>query len=392
MSNNVDDKWINVDPRTKKLSLRFRVRGFSSQFYISTGLKDTKRNREIVRTRRGAIATDISLGQFDPSLERYQFRATNQPISLSSQIKSQHDLKQLWDKFTDFKSSQVAKTTILGKYTSIKNIINKAPTHSIEKAAEIRDWLLANYSHHTAWETLKYFSSCCQWSVNSKLITVNPFSDIQIAKPKRNREKDDFLAFTLEQRDLIIQGFEEHPSYSHYAPLVKFLFFTGCRHGEAFALTWADVNDECNRISITKSCNLNAITKGTKNGKRRIFPCQQGSKLQQLLLSIRPEYAPKQQLIFTSKDGYPLRTHTLFRFWNKHRLSNGVKIGVVMELAQKGLIPYLHAYSTRHTFATWAIASGCSPDTVAYWIGDDIQTVLKYYCHPSISARECPDF
>jgi integrase len=63
-----------------------------------------------------------------------------------------------------------------------------------------------------------------------------------------------------------------------------------------------------------------------------------------------------------------------------------------MGLAQKGLIPYLHAYSTRHTFATWAIATGCTPDKVAYWIGDDVQTVLKYYCHPSVSATECPDF
>jgi hypothetical protein len=133
-----DDKWINVDPRTKKLSLRFRVRGFSGQFYISTGLKDTKRNREIVRTKRDAIKTDITLGRFDHTLNSYQFRATNQPTPQALKPKNyQHDLKELWEKYTDFKSAQIAETTILGKYAAIKNIINKAPTQSTEKAADI---------------------------------------------------------------------------------------------------------------------------------------------------------------------------------------------------------------------------------------------------------------
>ncbi|MEH2065695.1 MAG: hypothetical protein V7K50_26120 [Nostoc sp.] len=39
-----------------------------------------------------------------------------------------------------------------------------------------------------------------------------------------------------------------------------------------------------------------------------------------------------------------------------------------------------------------AIASGVSPDKVALWMGDDVITVLKYYCHPEAIAAECPDF
>ncbi|WP_242038916.1 hypothetical protein [Anabaena lutea] len=49
-------------------------------------------------------------------------------------------------------------------------------------------------------------------------------------------------------------------------------------------------------------------------------------------------------------------------------------------------------YSTRHTFATWAIASGITPDKVALWIGDEVATVLKHYCHPNVVEADCPDF
>ncbi|WP_234017092.1 hypothetical protein [Nostoc sp. 'Lobaria pulmonaria (5183) cyanobiont'] len=49
-------------------------------------------------------------------------------------------------------------------------------------------------------------------------------------------------------------------------------------------------------------------------------------------------------------------------------------------------------HSSRHTFATLAIASGVTADKVALWIGDDVTTVLKYYCHPETVLAECPDF
>ncbi|MDF5708946.1 MAG: hypothetical protein PUP90_15100 [Nostoc sp. S4] len=65
---------------------------------------------------------------------------------------------------------------------------------------------------------------------------------------------------------------------------------------------------------------------------------------------------------------------------------------MVTELADRSLVPYISPYSTQHTLATWAIASGVSPEKVAYWIGDNIQTVLTSYFHPEVTKAECPDF
>jgi integrase len=60
----------------------------------------------------------------------------------------------------------------------------------------------------------------------------------------------------------------------------------------------------------------------------------------------------------------------LEKSWRGQNASNGYNYkGVVTHLADQGKVPYLNLYSTRHTFATWAIASGASPEKVAYWLG-----------------------
>ena len=381
-----EDKWISSDPRTNKLVIRFWVKGFPKQFFISTGLKDTKRNREIVRSKRDAIANDIALERFDGSLNSYQFKT--QKLE-ESQVIIHHSIAELWDKFIEFQEKCLEETTTRDKYKSITTRIKKFPSQSVEDAPKIRDWLFGSYSQFSTWETLAFLSRCCNWAVNSEIIAYNPFAKIQIKKPKRKSLKDDeFKAFNVEQRDLIIKSFEVDRVHDHYTALIKFLFFTGCRHGEAFALRWSDINNDCTRIKINKARNLFGIQKGTKNGKRRIFPCQQGSKLQSLLIQAKENARSTDDLIFLSKSGLPMNSDILGNCWRQ----SSCGLGVVRTLADMGKIPYLKPYSSRHTFATLAIASGVTPDKVALWIGDDVATVLKYYCHPETVAAECPDF
>ncbi len=104
-------------------------------------------------------------------------------------------------------------------------------------------------------------------------------------------------------------------------------------------------------------------------------------------LNTKPE-----SLLFTNKLGSRVTLKKIDNCWRGYSRNGSYYPGVVGELAKDGILPYLKPYSTRHTFATWAIASGCSPDKVAYWLGDDVATVLTYYCHPEVSKSECPDF
>lgn len=295
---------------------------------------------------------------------------------------------QLWERYTLFKSPQIEQTTLISNYELTKSYIEKLPSKNLEDAVAIRDWLLVNNTNFMAYLLIRRFNSCCEWAINSQLIPDNPFSKLRLKKPRRKSTDDDYKAFTEQQRDIIIEAFENHNLYSHYAPLIKFLFFTGCRLGEAFALTWGDINSDCTRIKITKSRNQRLILKGTKNGKKRVFPCGVGSKLQQLLLSIRPDSYTATQLIFTTPKGKLLSSQILNTVWNQ---INGRSLGVVRELEIAGKVPYLRPYAARHTFATLALAKGVKAIELAKWMGDEVDTVHKYYSHASIIETECPD-
>lgn len=399
-----ENKWIKVDKRTGLLFLRFSVRGHERHFFLSTGLEDCPANRTIVKLKRDQIYSDIALERFDSTLEKYKFQATRNtpaiPLMTSKVHNYNYDLAELWEKYTEFKKAIIELTTILNRYKRVANSINLLPVKTLDKAVQIRDWLLKNKTHYIAWDFLTAYSECCDWAVDSALISINPFQKLKIKPPKSRSMDDDIKAFTLEQRDLIIETFENHQLYSHYAPFIKFCFLTGCRPGEAFALIWGDVQERCTRIHINKSCNFKRILKGTKNNRRRIFPTSPGSRLQQTLLEIQPtpdKYDPSSP-VFTTKTGKPMNGSTLVDIWNIQVESANAKLriyekpGVVRSLAAEGKVPYLRPYAMRHTFATWAIASGITPDQVALWIGDTVQIVLKYYCHPNVVNFECPDF
>lgn len=385
----VKDKWISVNKHGQKLIIRFRVKGFSKQFYLGTGLKDNKINRDIVHARIEIIQRDIALGRFDATLESYKFGSYKKSV-ITSRIVS---LSEIWNKFVEFQNQYLEKSTLETEYKTITKIISELSTQSLDAAAIIRESLLKRYSYHTAHKTLAAFSRCCNWGINSGLIESNPFEKVQLPKPKKQSSEDEGKAYTLEQRDLIIKTFESQAKFSHYSSLIKFLFWTGCRPGEAFALTWGDISPNCTRISITKAyASRVRLLKGTKNNKRRVFSCQQESKLQSLLFELRPDSPDPKDLLFKSSSGQKMNLRISDRFWRGYSAKGYQYNGVVAELAEQGIIPYLSIYSTRHTFATWAIASGASPEKVAYWLGDNVQTVLSYYCHPDVTKAECPDF
>jgi integrase len=385
-----EDKWISVDKRSNKLVVRFRLKNFDKQFYIASGLEDTKRNREIVRLKCEALQTDIALDRFDSTLASYQFKGRKTKIETKLPLTiSEYNILQLWDKFTDFQESQLEQTTILNRYARIKSFSKRLPIVSLKEAPKIREWLLNNTTKSMAWMLINAYSQCCDWAITSELIIDNPFIKLKFKEPKRN--ENDYKAFTLQQRDLIIEAFQNSKHF-HYTSLIQFLFWTGCRPGEAFALTWNDISEDYRQISINKSCNLCGITKTTKTGKKRVFPISSDSKLQGLLKSLRHQ-TNGHQLIFSTVEGKPVTSTAVNKIW-KGQVSQGYRyLGVVQEMADQGKLPYyLNAYATRHTFATWAITSGVSPDKVAKWIGDKVETVLKYYCHPSVVEADCPDF
>ena len=377
---------ITVEPKTQKLNIRFRVAGYSKQFYLSSGLKDSAKNRTIVEARWEEIQRDIALGRFDSTLKSYKFGSKNLNTENQYPVLT---INELWKQFCEFKGRLIKPSTV-NNYETFGKILLKLP-QSLQSAPQLREQLLKEHSYHVARQVLLLLCSACDWAVDSKLILTNPFKSLVL--PKQRNMTESIKAFTLEQRDLIILAFETSATYSCYANLIKFLFFTGCRPGEAFALCWGDVSHDCTKITINKSYATRVASLGaTKNNKKRVFSCGIGSKLQNLLLSIRPLALDENSLVFRSTLGQRVNLRILWRAWSGYWSKKKFYSGVVKQLSDKGQVPYLSVYGTRHTFATWEIAHGASPEKVAYWLGDTIQTVLIYYCHPDVTKSEAPDF
>ncbi|MDZ8052817.1 MAG: hypothetical protein RMX68_015330 [Aulosira sp. ZfuVER01] len=97
------------------------------------------------RLKRDAIANDIALGAFDPTLEKYQFRASAiAPTAIPpKKAKQKYTLGKLWDKFTEFQSHQLETTTIKGNYHAIARCIKHSFTQKSPKLiVQIFEFLL----------------------------------------------------------------------------------------------------------------------------------------------------------------------------------------------------------------------------------------------------------
>ncbi|MEH2433004.1 MAG: hypothetical protein V7K25_01890 [Nostoc sp.] len=196
----------------------------TKRFYLSTRHDDTPFGRHQASALATKIQRDIDYGEFDASLVKYKPAAslsTVTPITpITPSPKPQPDLGELWEKYAEFKKPQVSPSTYAVDYRKYRNHIANLPTKTLDDAIAIRDYLVAHLSANAAKRTLTNINACCDWALKSQLIESNPFpsmaKDIQI--PKSESAEYEINPFSKEERDSIIQAFEESKLYSYYAP------------------------------------------------------------------------------------------------------------------------------------------------------------------------------
>ncbi|ACC79503.1 site-specific integrase [Nostoc punctiforme] len=375
---------VGVEEFRGKLRLRLprSVTPGGKQTFISTGLDANEINRRRVDSVANWIEEEIITGQLDPTLERYKekLESYKKPLlTLVSPRTPQTDLMELWEQYCAYMKPQLAATTYRRDYArKYTNHIKGLPTKDLTQAIAIRDHLLTQLSPNAAKRVLTYLAACCKWAMGSGLAKDNPFAGMSedIKLPKHDSDAID--PFSKQEMNNIIQAFET--TRAHYAPFVKFLFWTGCRTGEAIALQWKHINPECTQINFCESYDsqLN-IRKGTKTGKARKFPCN--TQVRELLLSIRPQDINLESQVFTSPTG-GIISNTRFstQVWKGGRTSNKNYNGVMQGLLDAGEIErYRCPYNTRHTFITLMLEQGLTVSTVAKLVGNSPEIILKHY-------------
>jgi integrase len=172
----------------------------------------------------------------------------------------------------------------------------------------------------------------------------------------------------------------------HYRPLVRFLFGTGLRIGEATALTVADVDLNANPATVTVTKSWKRGTTGmvlgppkTRKGRRTVsLPAQVVDDLTPLVAGRAPS-----DLLFVSQEGGVVRSEILRRKWARWRADTVWDPAArqhVQRVPALGKSPRVH--DARHSHVSWLIAQGVDLPTIQQRLGHEhITTTIGTYGH-----------
>lgn len=365
---------VQVITSHDRLQLRFRFAG--KRHYVSLGLSDNKANRKLAELKAREIELDVLSGHFDQTLQKYKLHLALTTASPDITPKlTPISLAELWTKYVEYKSPNASPKTINGTYEPVTAHLQKCSTNGLEDALKFRLELLQVTTESQARRTLMQLSAACKWGAKHGLITSNPLEEMY--KELESTKPAPPLAFTVEERDRIIAAFENDTrpgmNYRHYAPFVKFLFWTGCRPSEAIGLRWGSVTVDCSKVyfheSIVEVSGKLVRREETKTGVKRWFSCT--PRLQALLQSIRPENSAPDALVFPSpKESAIGESNFGDRAWKTilTQLDLAVKDGVKMT-----------PYNCRDTFITLQAMQGNSATTIARWVGNSGKVIEEKY-------------
>lgn len=382
---------------------------------IMSGLPNTDEGRARAEQIVEYMNVDMMQGVFDYSLLRYNLPKTaNKENHLrlveyyggsKSKNGEELSLKELWDKYLEYRKGTLQETTFVNTWVRIyTRLIENIPA-TCKDALQVRSYIIDSTTPIYQNRLLAVLSRCYEWGMKHKLVGSNPYlgmaEEIKPVRAKKHVPKsvellgleygdDDYRAFSSCEMDAIIHAFESAKKRSHWAPFVKFLFWSGCRPGEALALKWKHVSSDFRVITIEDSFGLiqnssaSYISKGTKTGKSRKFRLNEGGKLYSLLKDIKPEGAKLDDFVFTSPSGGNAKWSQFVVIWhgnlNVRASGNRRNYGVIPALIQQGLVQaYLKPYAMRHTYITLSLAAGANIADIAKQVGNSPTVIMQSY-------------
>jgi integrase len=362
---------VQIKVARNSLQLVFSYGG--QRHYVSPGLLDSPLNRKLAQEKAFQIQRDIEYGEFDPTYQKYKVQSalttvedvTTLPLNVPS-------LPELWQRYRDAREPGKSPATVR-MYGWVANHLDRCPHKLPTEAQAVFDWITANVPADSAKRVMMHLSSCCRWARKSGLFDSNPFEDMssEVKVPKAGTEEDEVFPFTREERDRILAAFGANRYYKRYAPLMQFLFFTGCRPSEAVALRWKHVGKSVitfDQALIYSGKGL-VLKDGLKTQRFRKFPIN--AQLNELIQSIKPDPCDPEALVFPSPRG---------KYIDWHNFSNRAWKEVLLSLPD---IEYRNPYQSRHTFCSLCKEADIASIQIAKWVGNSVQMIDRVYTKPT---------
>lgn len=183
----------------------------------------------------------------------YKYINDNSPKSIKNKVMTIGELSKqylhyisLTNKSSSIKSTDAAlRLYVLPMFESTP--IKKLSLRDIELWQEtiINKGLSYDYKS----KIYKIFTAMLNYAVKHNYVDFNVVS--RIGNFKNTDAKREMLFWTEEEFIKFYRIIDD----IHWRTFFSFLYFTGCRKGEALALTWNDINFKTNEVTINKSVN-----------------------------------------------------------------------------------------------------------------------------------------
>lgn len=236
-----------------------------------------------------------------------------------------------------------------------------------------------------------YAATVLDFAIKHDFIQKNPFDYVEVTINKNNsrfEDKDKFENFyTKEQLLTFLTCMKKETNVKAYV-FFQLLAFSGMRKGEAFALTWKDIEFKKNEIRINKAISQGEANrlygKTTKTGEHRTIkmypesiPVLKMWKKQQsedfLMLGI-DILEDSEQLVFSNRHNEYIQP-TKSREWLEDTRNK-------YELAK------ITTHGFRHTHCSLMFEAGATLKEVQDRLGHaDVKTTMNIYAHVSDKAK-----
>lgn len=225
-------------------------------------------------------------------------------------------------------------------------------------------------------------SSVFSQAYKEMIVTYNAAERATLPKNKGVREQK-----TLQPEEIqrVIEALKEEPI--GFQTLIMFLMCTGCRRGEAVALTWDKIDWNRREVLINQSTGYTAtdgiVTGTTKTDKARIVA------LPEELITLLRKYQKWQTGERTALYDAWNQSNLVFTRWNGEVLVPNSINAKLDEFCKRHDLPHINPHLFRHTTASILISSGVDVLSVSQMLGHSkISTTLNTYSHALEEARQ----
>ncbi|MGG0753016.1 tyrosine-type recombinase/integrase [Brevibacillus laterosporus] len=229
----------------------------------------------------------------------------------------------------------------------------------------------ANLEHrfkslNTAKTVFSNFKTLISHAVKFFGLRINP--TLVVDPIKRVKPKISFIK--REEFEKKVKDFEIH----HYKELTRLLFYTGLRIGEAFALTWVDIDLEKNQLYVNKTLDMNTRKPTTPKtiGSEGYVPFP--AFIADMLKEMKKESAKK---IYGFNDSMYVFGGLAPYHYSHYRRKF------------KEIFPQIRIHDLRHSYATYLINKGVDIYLVKELMRhDDIKQTANTYGHLYVERKQ----